>query len=78
VKGVQVCSSKGPGPLQSGDNHKKCKNGWCHLKIFSRTTGPILNRLGTNHPWGEEIQVCTNEGDFPSPRGDNWETVKIH
>jgi hypothetical protein len=24
-----------------------------HLKIFfSRTTGPILTRLGTNHPWG--------------------------
>jgi hypothetical protein len=27
---------------------------------------------------GEEIQVCSNEGDRPSPRGDNSETVKIH
>jgi hypothetical protein len=26
VKGIQVCSNKGPGPLQRGDNHKKCKN----------------------------------------------------
>jgi hypothetical protein len=27
--------------------------GWGHLKIFfSRTTGPILTRLGINHPWG--------------------------
>jgi hypothetical protein len=26
---------------------------WGLLKIFSRTTGPILTRLGTNHPWGE-------------------------
>jgi hypothetical protein len=26
VKGIQVCSNKGPGPLQSGDNYKKCKN----------------------------------------------------
>jgi hypothetical protein len=34
-----------------GDNHKNVKMGWGHLKIFfSRTTGPILARLGTNHP----------------------------
>jgi hypothetical protein len=37
--------------------------------FFSRTTGPILTRLGTNHPWGEGIQVCSNEGDHPSLRG---------
>jgi hypothetical protein len=42
---------------------------------FSRTTGPILTRLGTNHFWGEGIQVCSNEGDSPSPRGDNSERV---
>jgi hypothetical protein len=30
------------------------------------------NVAGTvNHPWGEGIQVCSNEGDCPSPRGDN-------
>jgi hypothetical protein len=30
-----------------------------HLRIFfSRTIGPILTRLGTNHPWREEIKVC--------------------
>jgi hypothetical protein len=23
--------------------------------FFSRTTGPILTKLGTNHPWGEGI-----------------------
>jgi hypothetical protein len=29
------------------------KMGWGHLKIlFSRTTGSILTRVGTNHPWG--------------------------
>jgi hypothetical protein len=27
VKEIQVCSNKGPGPLQRGDNQKKCKNG---------------------------------------------------
>jgi hypothetical protein len=34
VKGIQVCSIKGPGPLQRGDNHKDVKMGWDHLKIF--------------------------------------------
>jgi hypothetical protein len=39
-----------------------------HLKIFfSRTAEAIFNRLGTNHCWREEIQVCSNEGDRPSP-----------
>jgi hypothetical protein len=46
--------------------------------FFSRTTGPILTRLGTNHPWEKGIQVSSKEGDSPSPRGDNSERVKIH
>jgi hypothetical protein len=45
---------------------------------FSRTTGPILTRLGTNHPWVKGIQVCTKEGDSPSPRGNNSKRVKMH
>jgi hypothetical protein len=51
--------------------------GWGHLKIFSRTTWPILTTLGTNHPWVEGIQVCSNEGDSPFPRGDNNKRKKI-
>jgi hypothetical protein len=52
---------------------------WGHLKIFSsRTNGSILSRIGTNYPWVEGIQVCSNEGDNPSPRGDNSKRVKIH
>jgi hypothetical protein len=81
VKGIQVCSIKGPGPLQRGDtcNYKTVKMGWGVLKIFfSRTTGPSLTRLGTNHPWMKGIQICSNEGDKPSPRGDNSKRVKIH
>jgi hypothetical protein len=46
--------------------------------IFSRTTEPILTRLGTNHSWGKGIQVSSNDGDSLSPRGDNRERVKIH
>jgi hypothetical protein len=79
VKGIQVCSNKGSGSLQRGDNHKNVKMGWSHLKIlFSRATGPILTRLGTNLPWRERIQVSLTEGDNPSLRGDNSERVKIY
>jgi hypothetical protein len=46
--------------------------------FFSRTTGSILTRLGPYNPWEEGIQVCTNTGDSPSPRGDNSEKIKIH
>jgi hypothetical protein len=46
--------------------------------FFSRTTGPILTKLGTNNLWGEGILNCENEGDCPSPRGDNHKRVKIH
>jgi hypothetical protein len=53
--------------------------GWGHIKIFfSRTMWPILTRLGTDHPYVKGIQVCSNEGDNPSPRGDNSKRVKIH
>jgi hypothetical protein len=70
---------KGPGPLQRGDNQKDVKIGWGLLKIFfSRTTGPIIIRLGTNHPLGKGIQVTSNEGDSPYPRGDKSKRVKIH
>jgi hypothetical protein len=79
VKGIQVCSNKGLLPLQRGDNHKNVKMGRGHLKIFfSRTTGPILTTLGTNHPWRKEIQVSSKEGDSPSPRRDNSKRLKIH
>jgi hypothetical protein len=49
------------------------------FNFFFRTTGPILTKLGTDHPWGEGIQVFfLIEGDCLSPMGDNSETVKIH
>jgi hypothetical protein len=34
LKGIQVCSIKGSGPLQRGGNHKIVKMGWGHLKIL--------------------------------------------
>jgi hypothetical protein len=78
VKGIQVCSNKGPGPFQRGNNHKNVKMGWGHLKIFSRTIGPILTRLCRNCPWAKGIQICSKERDSLFPKGDNSERVKIH
>jgi hypothetical protein len=67
----------GSGPLQSGDNDKNVKMGWGYLKIFSRTTQPILTRLGTDHSWIKGIQDCSKEGDSLSPRGYYCERDKI-
>jgi hypothetical protein len=76
VKGIQVCSIKGPGLLQRGDNHKNVKMGWGPLKIFSRTTGPILTTL---HKSSLGVyQVCSNEGDNSSLRGDYRKRIKMH
>ena len=40
-----------PYPFPRGDNYKIAKIHWQNLKIFfSRTTGSISTKLGTNHP----------------------------
>jgi hypothetical protein len=59
VKGIQVFSNKGPGPIKRGDNHK---NGVGSFKIFSRTTGPNLKRLSTNHSWGRGFKFVQKKG----------------
>jgi hypothetical protein len=70
VKGMQVCSNKGQGSLQRGNNHKNVKIGWGHLKFFfSRTTGPILIKLSTNHPWGREFKFFQIKGIVPYQEG---------
>ena len=46
--------------------------------FFSGTTGIISTKVGTKHPWVTGIQVCSNEGPRPIPRGDNCEIAKIH
>jgi hypothetical protein len=77
IKGSQVCSNKGQGPLQRGDNHRNVKMGWSHLKIFSRTNGLILTRLCTNSLRSRGF-TFSKEGDSPSSRGDNSKRVKMH
>jgi hypothetical protein len=43
--------------------HKKM--GWGHLKIFSRTTVPILTRLGKNHPSVRGFRIVQMKGNSP-------------
>ena len=72
VEEIQVCSNEGQRPIPRGDNSEKVNFYSKYLKIFfSRTTGPISTQLGTKHPWMKGIQVYSNEGARPSPRGDN-------
>jgi hypothetical protein len=33
--------------------------------LFSRTIGPILTRLGTNHPWGRGFKFVQMKGIAP-------------
>ena len=42
----------------------------------SASTWPISIQLGTKHRWVKGIQVCSNEGPRPFPRGDNYEVPK--
>ena len=46
MKGIKVCSKKGPCPFPRGDNYEIAKIHWQNLKIFSsRTTVPISTKL---------------------------------
>ena len=44
----------------------------------SPTTGPISTNHDTRLPWVKGIQVSSNEGPRPFPRGDNYEIAKMH
>ena len=36
---------------------------------IKKSTEPISTKLGTKHPWLKGIQVCSNKGPCPFPRG---------
>ena len=78
VMRTQVCSNEGPQFFSRGDNYKIEKIHWQNLKIFSKTIGPISTTLGQKEPLVKGIQVYSNEGSHPFPRGDKYEIVKIH
>jgi hypothetical protein len=46
--------------------------------FFSRTTGHNSIKLGTNHHWVKEIQVCSNKGPGPHKNAKmGWGHLKI-
>jgi hypothetical protein len=45
--------------------------------FFSRNSGPISIKLGTNHPLVKEIQYSSNKGLGSLQRGDNHKNVKM-
>ena len=61
-----------------GDNYEIAEIHWQIKKIFfSRTTGPISIKIGTNHPWVKGILVYSNEKPRIFPKGDNYKIAKI-
>ena len=72
VKRSQVCSNEGLYPFSRGDNYITNERKYWNLTLsFSRTTRPVSTKLGLKHPWVKGIQVSSNEGPCPLPRGDN-------
>ena len=48
-----------------------------NLKVFfSRSTEPILTKLGTKHSWVMRTHVCSNKGPNFFSKGDNYEMTK--
>ena len=49
-----------------------------HISIFfSRTTGPISTKLGTNNHLVKEIQISSKERSCPFPRKEKWPKIYI-
>jgi hypothetical protein len=67
MKGIKVCSYKGQGPHQIGNNHKNVKEGWDLLNnFFSKTTALNLTRLGTSHQGRRrDLKFVQNKGIAP-------------
>ena len=67
-------SNEGPRPFQKGDNFEIAKILLMKFKnLSSSINSPISTILGTKHHWVNGIQVCSNEGPRPFPRGGNYE-----
>ena len=50
-----------------------------HIFVFSRTAGSLFQPNMAHGLLGwKEFKLCSNEGPWPYPRGDNSDTVKIH
>lgn len=43
----------------------------CVESFFSKTTGPILTKHGTKHPWKKVFQILSNEESYFVQMGDD-------
>jgi hypothetical protein len=75
---IQICSNEGGCPSPKEVKSERAKIYWNCLKTFSRISKPNSIKFSTNYSWIKGIQVCSNEGECPSPRGDNSKRVKVH
>ena len=55
-----------------------CPSVFSYFRLLLQNHWANSTKLGTKHPWVEGIQVCSNEGPCPSPRGDNSEIVNLY
>jgi len=75
--GIQICSNKGLGPFW-GPIRDKIRKMLINLNkvFFLLTAGRNALKFGVEHPWGKEIQFCSNEvpGDINGHalRGHNF------
>ena len=78
VKGIQICSTKGPRPFPKGEIITKLRKYIDEILNFfySRTPRPISTKLNTKHPCVMKTQVCSNEGPRLFLRGDHYEIPK--
>jgi hypothetical protein len=49
-----------------------------HFRLLLQNHWANFNQTWHKSSLGEGFQVCSNEGDRLSPRGDNSERVKMH
>ena len=49
-----------------------------HFHLLLQNHWAIFNQTCTKYPWVKGIQVCSNEGQRPSQRRDNYEITKIN
>ena len=54
-----------------------CRN-FSHLHPLLQNHLINFNQTWHNASFGEGIQVCSNEGPCPFPRGDNYHIARIH
>ena len=66
-------------PFSKGRYLRNIKNTLTKFKnLLLQNHWANFPHIVTMHPWVKGIQVCSNEGPRPFPRGDDYKLAKIH